>query len=111
MRFPFSKYKVHGNSMNPTLKEGQEVLTFNWGKVKKRDVVVVKSATRSASSGRALKVQSEIIKRVQKIIDNKVYLVGDNKDQSTDSRHFGPMDQSQVIGKVLYYFHDATAAG
>ncbi|OGE26338.1 hypothetical protein A3B42_03595 [Candidatus Daviesbacteria bacterium RIFCSPLOWO2_01_FULL_38_10] len=88
--------------MLPTLKPGQEVLTFNWGKVKVGDVVVVKSAK--------LKVQSEIIKRVQKIIDNKVYLVGDNKTESTDSRHFGPVDQSQITGKVLYYFHDATAA-
>jgi len=73
--------------MLPTLQEGQEVLTFNWVKVKVEDIVVVKSG---------------IIKRIQKIIDNKIYLVGDNKDQSTDSRHFGPIDLDQVIGKVVY---------
>lgn len=87
MKPPISKFKVYGNSMFPTLKEGQEVLTFNWGKVHEDDVVVVKG---------------EKIKRVQKIIGNKVYLVGDNKAQSTDSRHFGPVDISQVIGKVIY---------
>lgn len=87
MKLPISKFKVYGNSMLPTLQEGQEVLTFNWVKVKVEDIVVVKSG---------------IIKRIQKIIDNKIYLVGDNKDQSTDSRHFGPIDLDQVIGKVVY---------
>src|SRR3990167_3072542 len=37
-------------------------------------------------------------------------LCSDNKTESTDSRHFGQVDQSQITGKVLYYFHDATAA-
>lgn len=87
MRHPISKFKVFGNSMYPTLKEGQEVLTFNWNKPKVRDIVVMKD---------------QKIKRVQKIIGNKVYLVGDNKTESTDSRHFGPVDISQVIGKVIY---------
>lgn len=94
MKPPISKFKVYGNSMYPTLKEGQAVLTFNWGKFKAGDMVVVQSAK--------LKVQSAMIKRVQKIIDNKVYLVGDNKDESTDSRHFGPINKSQIIGKVIY---------
>lgn len=84
--------------MLPTLQEGQEVLTFNWSKPKVGDIVVEKGKK---------------IKRVQRITGNKVYLVGDNLAESTDSRHFGPVDQSQVIGKVLYYFHDThdTKAG
>lgn len=94
MKPPISKFKVYGNSMFPTLKEGQEVLTFNWGQVKAGDIVVIKD---------------QKIKRVQKIMGNKIYLVGDNKAQSTDSRHFGPVNSSQVIGKVLYYFHDTEA--
>lgn len=90
MKFPVSKYKVSGNSMLPTLKPGQEVLTFNWGKASEGDIVVVKGKK---------------IKRVQRITGNKVYLVGDNKKESTDSRHFGPIDQSQILGKVIYYLH------
>lgn len=87
MKPPISKFKVYGNSMFPTLQEGQEVLTFNWGKIHEGDVVVVKD---------------QKIKRVQKIIGNKVYLIGDNQAESTDSRHFGLVDISQVIGKVIY---------
>lgn len=94
MKFPISKFKVFGNSMFPTLKEGQEVLTFNWSKIKIRDIVVVKG---------------EKIKRVQKIMGSKVYLVGDNLVESTDSRHFGPVDRSQIIGKVIYCFYDTKA--
>lgn len=86
MKPPISKFKVYGNSMFPTLKEGQEVLTFNWGKVREGDIVVTKVAK---------------IKRVQKMMGNKVYLVGDNKTESTDSRHFGSVDQSQIVGRVL----------
>ncbi len=76
--------------MFPTLKEGQEVLTFNWEKIHEGDVIVVKD---------------QKIKRVQKIMGNKIYLLGDNKKESTDSRHFGPVDRSQILGKVIYYFH------
>lgn len=93
MKFPISKYTVHGNSMSPTLKEGQEVLTFNWSKVHEGDVVVIK------------KDGKEIVKRIDKIDGDKIYVIGDKLDESTDSRDFGPVDQSQVIGKVLYYFH------
>lgn len=86
MKFPISKFKVFGNSMKPTLKEGQEVLTFNWSKPKVGDVVVVKG---------------KIIKRIQKIMGDKVYLVGDNQAESTDSRHFGLVEKSQIVGRVL----------
>ena len=92
--------------MYPTLKEGEGVLTFNWGKIHEGDIVVTK-----------VKSQKSKIKRVQRIMGNKVYLLGDNKQvchccgkkESTDSRHFGPVNRSQVIGKVLYYFHDSKA--
>lgn len=94
MKPPISKFKVYGNSMSPTLKKGQEVLTFNWAKPKVGDIVVVKD---------------QKIKRVQKIMGSKAYLVGDNKPESTDSRHFGSVDISQIIGKVIYYLHDSKA--
>ncbi len=97
MKFPISKYTVYGNSMNPTLKEGQEVLTFNWGKSKVGDVVVIKAGDK------------EIIKRITKINDRQMLIKGDNEKESTDSRHFGVVNQSQVVGKVLYYFHDTKA--
>lgn len=35
------------------------------------------------------------------LIDNQYYVVGDNRSNSLDSRSFGPIDDSEVRGKVL----------
>lgn len=98
MRFPFSRFTVHGNSMLPTLKSGQDVLCFNWAYIFSRpkigDMVIVKSEK--------CKAESEIIKRVQKVKGDKIYLIGDNRNESTDSRNFGVIDKSKIIGKVVF---------
>lgn len=92
--FPFSRFTVSGNSMLPTLKPGQDVLVFNWAyifsKPKKGDIVVFKF------NGR------EIIKRVQMYHGRGIFVMGDNKRYSTDSRSFGPIDKSKIIGKVIF---------
>ena len=33
-----------------------------------------------------------------------IYVLGDNRRFSTDSRHFGLIDSTQVIGKARYIF-------
>ena len=94
MKFPISRLTVIGNSMTPALKEGQDILSFNWAylfsKPKKGDLVVVKQDNR------------EIVKRVQKIDGRHVFVTGDNLKESTDSRHFGPIRIDQIIGKVIF---------
>jgi len=91
--------------MLPELIPGQNILSFNWayliGKPKKGDIVVIKQ------NGK------EMVKRVQKVtqsviptnvgIQIKVFVTGDNSQESTDSRHFGPVNMDQIIGKVIYY--------
>lgn len=79
--------------MLPTLKEGQEVLTFNWWKVvriKVGDIVVVRV------NGK------EMVKRIQKTDDRRIFVIGDNKKMSTDSRKFGAVKKEQIIGKVIW---------
>ena len=44
----------------------------------------------------------EKIKRIQTLENNKIYVLGDHKEESTDSRHFGVIDTNQVIGKVWW---------
>ncbi len=94
MKSPISIFTVHGNSMHPTLHPGQDVLSFNWAylgkKPKAGDIVVIKM------NGR------EMIKRIQTIRDRDIFVIGDNKDESTDSRDFGPVKMNQVVGKVIY---------
>lgn len=89
--FPFFKYKVFGNSMVPTLKPGMQVLTFNWFiNFKVGDLIVLKHQNK------------EIIKRIQKSSDCEVFVVGDNKNESTDSKDFGWVNKSAIIGKVIW---------
>lgn len=91
---PIQRFTIYGNSMLPTLKPGQDILCFNWAylfsKPKKGDIVVVKV------NGR------DIIKRIQKYDDRRIFVTGDNQKKSTDSRNFGPIDKSEIIGKVIF---------
>lgn len=81
--------------MLPTLKPGQDVLVFCWAYLwsqpKVGDIVVIKHGNR------------EMVKRIQKIRDREVIVTGDNKDKSTDSRNFGPINKDQIMGKVVWF--------
>ncbi len=118
--FNFRTIEVQGPSMEPTLKTGRRLLVSSayWliGPIKKGDIVVVH-----------LKDKDDIvIKRVlglggDKIDPNnwpdqhsltegdytvpqgQVFIVGDNRLQSEDSRTFGPVTRGEVIGKVVIW--------
>lgn len=97
--------------MEPQFSEGDRVLTFNWIKPKKGDVVVfclsdVRHHEPPQAGRRILRfftgVQNDkkiyYIKRVQKISDSKIIAVGDNKPMSSK---IGPIKLNQIIGKVV----------
>lgn len=76
--------------MLPTLKAGQNVLVWSWFyEAKVEDIVVIE------------KNNKDMIKRVKKIEDGKYFIEGDNKQESTDSRNFGVINRSEIIGKVV----------
>ncbi|TSC86252.1 MAG: nickel-type superoxide dismutase maturation protease [Microgenomates group bacterium Gr01-1014_7] len=79
--------------MFPDLQPGQDVLSFNWFiKPKIGDIVIVQSE----------KFKAQSVKRIKKINGNKVWIEGDNWEESTDSRHFGPINADQIVGKLIY---------
>lgn len=83
--------RVVGASMVPRLGPGKIVLATRWRrKIKPGDVVI------AVHNGR------EIIKRVERTEPNRVFVIGDNLLQSTDSRHFGWIPRREVVAKVMW---------
>lgn len=117
-RSNFLTVEVSGNSMLTTFRSGQRLLATRayWlvGNIHKNDIVVFQ-----------LKPGGEhIIKRVYalggeevdwlnaprdwqlvngpfKVPSDDVYVLGDNRPESEDSRFFGPIKKSMIVGKVV----------
>src|SRR5437868_13478926 len=91
--FPFTHFIIRGESMVPTLKAGEHVVSFNWAyffdKPQTKDVVIIRRG------------KQKLVKRVQKNFNNKYFVLGDNTKHSTDSRRFGWVDKKDIIGKIL----------
>ena len=87
------KYICEGKSMNPTLRDGEVVLVDREAKIEVGDIVVAKHP---------LEQTSEVVKRVERINERGHYfLVGDNPDDSIDSRHYGAVTREYIKGKVV----------
>lgn len=81
---------VAGDSMQPTISDGSIVIFERWEQERKEgDIVIVKME------------EGQIIKRIDEIEGNQIYLLGDNLKESVDSRTFGLVNQSQIVGKVV----------
>ena len=93
---PLYKFKISGSSMMPTFKDGDTVLVnrlaYLFGFPKIRDIVALKDPR----DGKVL------IKRVTKIVDSRYFVLGDNLEHSTDSRKFGMIGKSEIVGKVIH---------
>ena len=88
---PFIIRRVVGHSMVPILPP--KTLVFGWRyffRVRPGQVVVVEHDG------------MEKIKRVEKIEADRVYILGDHPETSTDSRHFGWLSQDLVKAVVVW---------
>ncbi|HKJ67130.1 MAG TPA: S26 family signal peptidase [bacterium] len=88
------RYKITGWSMTPSLREGARVLASTIFRLRLADVVVC----RHPVTGR------ETIKRIVRQHEDRYYVEGDNLSMSTDSRHFGPVTEQDIIAKVLLQY-------
>ena len=84
--------RVEGDSMLPTLKDGDEVLVRASKTYQIGDLVVDKHPFKI----------TPIIKRITKFSTcGKLFLSGDNPDESKDSRSFGEIPEKDILGKVV----------
>jgi len=83
--------RVVGASMAPKLQPGQLIIaTSLFRRLRTGQVVVVHTNNR------------ELIKRIERIDHDKLFVIGDNLAQSTDSRQFGWLDRRAVVGRVIH---------
>ncbi|MBI2144631.1 signal peptidase I [Candidatus Woesearchaeota archaeon] len=91
---PFSVHTVRGHSMQPTINDGERVVVLRWAYLfsapKAGDVVVFKG-----SDGK------DYAKRVSAAVKNEFFVKGDNEKDSRDSRSFGAVKKTSVVGKVV----------
>ena len=86
---------VEGNSMLPGLVPGTIVVAFR-RQPRRGDVVIAHMGT------------VDVVKRVEKVENGRYYLLGDNRDESVDSREFGAVKKGDILGVVMLKFAVAT---
>lgn len=85
-------FKVEGDSMSPALKDGDLVLINPHAALEIGDIVLARHP---------FKQSVKIIKRIAEILDGERYiLLGDNPDESSDSRAFGAIAAKDILGKA-----------
>lgn len=93
-------YKVSGNSMRPALFAGQyilsEQLSYFFRNPAIGEVVILKSQI----CGRKL------VKRIAVVKNGSYFVVGDNPENSLDSRNFGPVKKEDILARVCYNFNN-----
>jgi len=91
---PF-RMEVRGESMRPTLEPGDWCIAVRNRRVRPGQVVVLRRPDRSGL---------EVVKRIAQGDGGGWFVVGDNPPVSTDSRQFGPVAPSAILGRVLLVY-------
>ncbi len=82
--------RITGYSMSPTLNNGVVAIFINKKHLNVGDIVIAKVG------------QREVVKRISEIKKDKVFLIGDNLEHSTDSRDYGRLDTNCLMGKLIW---------
>ena len=108
-RAHFKKVEVRGDSMSPNYNEGDWLLFRLLPAKSKADEMVGKVVLIQRRSN--LGEDFLQVKRVTKVHNDtnetEIWVEGDNKEKSTDSRSWGALDSSEVIGKLILRYQRA----
>jgi nickel-type superoxide dismutase maturation protease len=93
---PIVRFLVADTSMAPALRPGDRLLVVRWLTARSGDVIVFRDPEAHSTF---------LIKRVGEITPGGDVLArGDSPNVSRDSRHFGPVPRSLVIGRAVYRY-------
>jgi nickel-type superoxide dismutase maturation protease len=105
LRWRPARIEIQGSSMAPTLVPGDWALAVSGRRTRAGQVVVVEHPGRPGY---------EMVKRVmalpgepvgeRTLSDDEYWIEGDNADESTDSRHFGPIRGQHLKAQVLLVY-------
>ena len=85
--------RIVGRSMEPNLVQGDLVVFVPRRGYSVGDVVLARHEGQ------------QIVKRITRVEGERYYLVGDNRQESTDSRHYGMEESSAIIGSIMINLH------
>jgi len=90
------KFRVHGHSMEPIIGNDKLILVskipYLFSRPKVKDVIAFKNG------------KEVLVKRIIKISAGNYKVEGDNLKDSLDSRSFGSVSKTDILGKVIYIF-------
>lgn len=91
LRWPVMIRRVHGHSMLPVLPPGTLIIGLRWLRKPRAQRVAVFDV-----NGR------EVVKRIARVEDAELFIVGDHAVASTDSRQYGTVPTEQLLATVIY---------
>ena len=118
LHFSVAKFKaveVRGDSMSPNFNDGDWLLFRLLPAKSKSGTLVGKLVGNVVLIQRHSEIGKDFlqVKRVTQVsgsskasdaIKNEIWVEGDNKANSTDSRSWGALDSSEVIGKLMFRY-------
>ncbi len=94
--FPIARFRVDDRSMEPTLAPGDFVLvnrlSYKLHEPAKGDLVVLHDPEAPTRY---------LVKRIADVSVSGAFVVGDNGPLSRDSRAFGPVPKTLIVGRVV----------
>ncbi len=93
---------VRGGSMTPTLQAGDHLLVVRSRRARPGEIVALVDPREP---------ERVLVKRVAQVGPSGLAVLGDNAAASTDSRHFGPVPASSLLGRVRYRYAPADRVG
>ena len=96
------RVEVTGASMRPTLEPGDRLLVLAGRRIRAGDLVALADPREPART---------LVKRVGRVNEAGLTVLGDDPGASTDSRSFGPVPRRTVLGRAVYRYAPGGRAG